>query len=780
MQVFSSQAAKKRRRHRSDSADFTRLPSTDRTDDVELNVESSKASPQHDGTRLGTGSTPTDSLPVAAYSTEIVQCVLKDPENKVLLVQAETGSGKSTLIPSFFLNSNFRMVVTQPRRVAAITLAHRVASQQKVSIGQQVGYRVRFDDRTNPATTRLIYATDGMLLREALADPLLHSYSIIFLDEAHERSLQTDILMGVVQRARLQRAKSSKVLHVVIMSATLHTETFVTFFGRDATRVIEIPGRQFPVDILYTEQPQEDLASAALSTIVQIHKYDPPASGDKSRSNGTLKKELKGDILVFLPGQEEIEDLAVMLKQYLSTIDASPSEKEEASLWTGDRVEVIQNRQALSSSNVIAGVLVCVLYAALPPEAQLQAFAPRPPGCARKVILATNIAETSVTLPDVKYVVDTGKVKTRQASSATGMERLAVEDVSHAQAAQRAGRAGRVQPGICFRLCTEHLYDSFLPVSKPEILRVNLAHVVLQLKGMGVKDPTSFEFVTPPEKGALIRATQVLFALSAVDDNMDLTECGKQLAKLPLDPMFGSLLLQSAKYRCTKEMLIAVSVLSCDSNLLVRPSSNQTSKASDAHRRFLSHEGDLPTGLTVYQAWQREAVFLPPASSRKAQKRHRKRMEQLSKKGGSSMQPFLSHTDWCRENYISGRALSRAWEIRAQLERLCRQETVLGLDVESSCLQDWERFYKCVAAGLFLHAASRVKSAVVEQARGRYQTKVGNIPVAIHPTSAMFNRNPAPKCVVYTELVTTKKNYIRGVTQIREEWLQEVAPKFFS
>lgn len=777
MKVFSPNEAKKRRTQRSDSADFTSLPNRSSCEGLGSTSPTPKIQTEDaDGNRL----------PVADFAEEIVRSVMQNPDNKVLLVQAETGSGKSTLIPSFFLtHKSVSMVVTQPRRVAAITLAHRVASQQSMVLGQRIGYRVRFDDRTS-GSSQLIYATDGMLLREAMADPLLYDYSIVFLDEAHERSLQTDILMGVVHRARRNRPKDTP-LRVVVMSATLHIDTFRSFFGKDSTHVIQIPGRQFPVDILYTEIPPDDYADAALSTIVQIHEHNPPASGDdKTILEGKMPAS-QGDILVFLPGQEEIEDLAIMLKQYLISIDEDEASKESSQLWTGDRVETIKSNCDSSANRLVAGVLICVLYAALPPEAQLEVFAERPAGCSRKVILATNIAETSITLPNVKYVIDTGKYKSRQASSTTGMESLTVQDVSQAQAAQRSGRAGRVQPGLCFRLFTESLYDTLPPVSTPEILRVNLSQVVLQLKGMGV-DPTTFEFVTPPDKKALIRATKVLFALSALNEEMDLTACGKKLAKLPLDPIFGNLLLQSAPYQCTKEMLTAVSLLSSD-NLFYRPSGEGglASKAADAHRRFLSHEGDLPTYLNVYHAWQREAVYVPPSQGgRKAQKRQRKRLKEIQKQKGGTVQ---LHSEWCRQNFVSARALARSFDIRAQLERIAGQD--LGMQVETTFGDDWERFYKCVAAGLFLQAASRARQdtiakdnrrsgLVASSVRGRYQTKVGNTLVSIHPTSSLFGRNPAPKCIVYTELVTTKKTYIRGVTQIREEWLQEVAPKFYS
>ena len=486
---------------------------------------------------------------------------------------------------------------------------------------------------------------------------------------------------------------------------------------------------------------------------------------------------------MFLPGQEEIEDLASLLKKHLN-------EDEELiqSMSSGDIVQSLRGigTDIVSGSNaaIVNGVLICVLYAALPPEAQMFAFQPKPEGCTRKIILATNIAETSVTLDGIRYVVDCGKHKTRDFSGTTGMESLSIHDVSKAQAAQRKGRAGRVSSGVCFRLYSEDAFDSLADATVPEILRVNLAQVVLQLKGMGVHDPRTFDLLTVPSEQSLLKAFELLFALGAIDTEMKLTDQGKRLAKLPLDPVFGHLLLQSPKYGCTSEMLTVVSMLSAE-NIFYRPGGDAeggvSAKAAAAHRRFASHEGDLPTLLNVYKAWRSEAIYVPVGSRKALKKRHK------AQSGGK-----LLHGEWCTRNFISGRALSRAFDVRNQLADICRRDVSkngLGMDVLQSCGPDMTTFLKCVCAGLFLQVASRIKATVEVDARGRsgmlgpsrgrYRTKIGSQEVSIHPTSSMFGRNPAPKCVVYTELLTTKKTYIRGVTQVREDWLVEVAPRFF-
>ena len=788
-------------------------------------------------------------LPVYAYHDDILRTVLQS-EHRITLITAATGSGKSTQIPTFFLRRDIgKIAVTQPRRVAAMTLAQRVIfeqqqqqqQQQTVSAQQLIGYRVRFQDTTNIHTTKLVYITDGMLLRDAMIDPLLLQYNMIFLDEAHERSLPTDIVMSIVKSAFFKRRRQPQPqsttnvvvsqqplyppLYVVVMSATLQIQTFVQYFGGiDHVNLIDIPGRQYPVQILYTATPQEDYIESTLATILQIHESDRPNT-DTTTTNQKRKTHTNrnGDILVFLPGQEEIENMVLLLKQQLVTRDRVAARiSDQTNIWTGDRVEVMQNVNNNNNKNhhdvaIVAGVMICVLYAALPPEAQLNAFLEKPVGCLRKVILATNIAETSITIPSIKYVIDTGKYKCRymMPNSNTGMECLSISDISRAQAAQRSGRAGRVESGICFRLYTEAAYEQLDETSIPEILRVNLSQVILQLKGMGIRDPTTFDFVTPPNAQSIVRAMKVLYALSALDNEMNITEYGKQLAKLPLDPMYGHLLLQSVEYTCLKDMLTTVAVLSVE-NLLYRPSSGSAevggnnssfknsiaSKATAAHKRFVSHEGDIPTYLNVYNAWRAEAIYVPPSSGgRKAQKKMLQRQSIPSRgehpknsDGPSRHNTIQMHGEWCQQNFVSGRALARAFSVRLQLQNLCERSTAqngLGLDVHTSYGQDRERFLKCIASGLFLQAASRIpteninddpskgRSGQIISSRGRYRTKIGNVNVSVHPTSSMFNRQPAPKCVVYTELVVTKKSYIRGVTQIREEWLTDVAPNFY-
>ena len=414
-------------------------------------------------------------LPVWSARDRLLEAVKSSP---VLIVVGETGSGKTTQIPQFLLDAGIAgksgvVACTQPRRVAAVTVAQRVAQERGCELGGEVGYTVRFDDCTTPAT-RLKYCTDGMLLREALLDPLLRRYRAIILDEAHERTVATDVLLGLLKKARAARGGDFRI---VVMSATLDAAGFRDYFPGSAAAYVE--GRQHPVQILYAAQPLEMYLDAAITAALQVH-CDEPA----------------GDVLVFLTGQDEIESAETLIRERGETLPPDASRPE---------LEVVP------------------MYAALPPEAQMRAFAPAAPGT-RKVVLSTNIAETSITIPGVRYVIDTGYVKARAYNARLGADCLEVVPVSQAQARQRSGRAGREAPGKCFRLYTEAAFSQLAPVTEPEIQRANLASVVLQLKALGVEDPLSFDFMAPPPAAAMLRALELLFALGALNPKGQLTD----------------------------------------------------------------------------------------------------------------------------------------------------------------------------------------------------------------------------------------------------------------
>ncbi|KDD73418.1 hypothetical protein H632_c2196p0, partial [Helicosporidium sp. ATCC 50920] len=373
---------------------------------------------------------------------------------RVLVLVGETGSGKTTQTPGLLLDAglagSLAVACTQPRRVAALSIAQRVAEERGCQVGEEVGYRIRFDDCSGPRT-RVLYSTDGMLVREAMADPLLQKYGVVVLDEAHERTLATDLLFGVCKAALARRSD----LRLVVMSATLDAERFLSFFPD--SRAAYVPGRQFPVEVFYTRQPEQSYVDAAVHAALQIHE-----------------SEAEGDLLVFLTGQEEIEACERLVRR---------------------RVE----------AQKLPPLAVAPLFASLAPDRQLLAFRPAPPG-ARKLVLSTNLAETSVTVPGVRFVIDSGVVKASAFSARAGAECLAVVPVSQAAARQRSGRAGRTAPGKCFRLYTEQAFAALAPSTPPEMVRSPLATVVLQLKALGVRDLTEFEFLDPPPRPALLRA----------------------------------------------------------------------------------------------------------------------------------------------------------------------------------------------------------------------------------------------------------------------------------
>ena len=480
-----------------------------------------------------------EKLPVWQAREEFVAMVR---EHQTTVLVGETGSGKTTQIAQFLAEAGLtfggtKMVAcTQPRRVAAMSVAARVADEMDVPLGEEVGYNIRFEDRTSPQTL-VKFMTDGMLLREAMADPQLSRYSVVILDEAHERTLSTDILFGLIKEVLKARAD----LKLVVMSATLEAEKFQDYF--QGAPLMKIPGRLHPVEIFYTQEPEKDYLEGAVRTVLQIHRCEPP-----------------GDILVFLTGEEEIEDAC---KKIAREVQGEPAQYGPA--------------------------LVLPLYSSLPPAAQQRIFqvAPEgkpggPPG--RKIVISTNIAETSLTIDGIVYVIDPGFSKQKVYNPRVRVESLLVTPISRASAHQRSGRAGRTRPGKCFRLYTEQSFRKDLQESTyPEILRSNLGSVVLQLKRLGVDDLVHFDFMDPPAPETLIRALEQLNYLGALDDEGELTEVGRVMSEYPLDPQLAKMLVASPNFQCSNEVLSVVAMLSVPQPF-VRPR-DKVSRSSERERR---------------------------------------------------------------------------------------------------------------------------------------------------------------------------------------------------
>ncbi|KAK5149325.1 hypothetical protein LTR04_007200 [Oleoguttula sp. CCFEE 6159] len=622
------------------------------------------------------------SLPMFQYRDAILEAVAN---YQVLIIVGETGSGKTTQLPQYlheagYTKGGMKVGCTQPRRVAAMSVATRVAEEMGVKLGNEVGYAIRFEDNTTDKTV-LKYMTDGMLLREFLTEPDLAGYSALMIDEAHERTLHTDILFGLVKDI----ARARPDLKLLISSATMDAQKFSRYF--DDAPIFNIPGRRYPVEMHYTPQPEANYLSAAVVTIFQIHMSQP-----------------RGDILVFLTGQDEIE-----------------------------KVEQDLQETARKLGNKAPELIIAPIYANLPTDLQAKIFEPTPPN-ARKVVLATNIAETSLTIDGIVYVIDPGFVKENVYNPKTGMESLVVTPCSRASANQRAGRAGRVGPGKCFRLYTKWAFMNELEENTtPEIQRTNLNSVVLLLKSLNINDLIDFDFMDAPPPDTLIKALEQLFALGALNDKGELTKIGRQMSEFPTDPMLAKATLAADKYGCVEEVLSIIAMLGEASALFYRPKDKKI-HADSARARFTVKEGgDHLTLLNIWNQW---------------------------------VDSDFSYV-WARENFLQQRSLTRARDVRDQLAKLCDRVEVT---VSSVGAGDMVPIQKAIAAGFFPNAARLQKGG------DSYRTVKNNMTVYLHPSSVLMETRP--KWAVYYELVLTSKEYMRSVMPLKPEWLTEVAPHY--
>ena len=624
------------------------------------------------------------SLPIYQFRDEIIQAV---HDHQVLIIVGETGSGKTTQLPQYlheagFTKGGMKIGCTQPRRVAAMSVAARVAEEMGVKVGNEVGYAIRFEDATSDKTV-LKYMTDGMLLRELLTEPDLAQYSALMIDEAHERTVPTDIACGLLKDI----ARARPDLKLLISSATMDARKFQKYF--DDAPIFNIPGRRYSVNLNYTKQPEANYLAAAITTVFQIHI-----------SQG------KGDILVFLTGQEEIE--------------AAEANLQETARKLGSKIREL---------------IICPIYANLPSDLQAKIFEPTPEG-ARKVVLATNIAETSLTIDGIVYVIDPGFVKENVFNPRTGMESLVVTPCSRASAGQRAGRAGRVGPGQCFRLYTKQAYMNELDENTtPEIQRTNLTGTVLLLKSLGINDLLDFDFMDPPPTDTLVRSVEQLYALGAFNNAGELTKLGRQMAEFPTDPMLAKAILAADKYGCVEEVLSIIAMLGEASALFYRPKDKKI-HADSARARFTNKDGgDHLTLLNIWNEW---------------------------------VDSDYSYV-WAKENFLQQRSLSRARDVRDQLARLCDRVEV---DATSSVgAGDIVPIQKAITAGFFANAAR------LQRGGDSYRTvKTGQV-VYLHPSSVLMEVNP--KWIIYFELVLTSKEFCRSVMPINPNFLTEAAPHFY-
>jgi pre-mRNA-splicing factor ATP-dependent RNA helicase DHX16 len=628
------------------------------------------------------------SLPTYQYRQQFLDAI---KEYQVLILVGETGSGKTTQIPQYLHEAGYteggqKIACTQPRRVAAMSVAARVADEMGVKVGREVGYSIRFEDCTSDKTI-LKYMTDGMLLREFVTSPQLEGYSAIMIDEAHERTVSTDILLALIK----DLARARPEMKIIISSATMDAQKFSGYF--DDAPIFNIPGRKFPVDIYYTPSPEANYLEAAIVTVFQIHI-----------SQG------EGDILVFLTGQEEID---------------------------GAAERITEVRRKLGSK--VRELIVAPIYANMPSELQAKIFEPTPPG-ARKVVLATNIAETSVTIDGIVYVVDSGYVKENvfTPTGTTGMSTLTVVPCSRAAANQRSGRAGRVQPGKCFRLYTKHAYLSEMDDSTtPEIQRTNLCSVVLQLQALGIEDLLGFDFLDPPPTELLIKSLNQLYALQALNSNGKLTKVGRQMAEFPAEPMLAKALIAATAEGCVEEMLTIVSILGEVSTLFFRPKDKKVHADSARARFTVKDGGDHITLLNIYNQWV-----------------------------DSDYSPI-----WAKENFLQQRSLTRARDIRDQLAKLCERI----LEGSSTCggISNMQPVQRAITAAFFLNAARLQRNG------DGYRTLKTSTTVYVHPSSVVKSYDPPPKIIIYHELVVTSKEYVRSVIPVDPKWLSEFGGHYY-
>jgi pre-mRNA-splicing factor ATP-dependent RNA helicase DHX15/PRP43 len=611
---------------------------------------------------------------------------------QVMLLIGETGSGKTTQVPQFVLDLKpERMIAcTQPRRVAAMSVSERVSEEMDVALGAEVGYTIRFDDMSSDKTV-IKYLTDGMLLREAMMDPQLSKYSVIIIDEAHERTVQTDILLGAL-KALLHRRPE---LRLIVMSATLEHEKFGQYFP--TAPIVHVTGRMYGVEVYFAVEPEANYLEAAIRTAIQIHQY-----------------EGEGDILVFLTGEDEIETATERIAIAAQTPSSSAVGSNGAAPFLGP-------------------VSVLPLYSALPPASQKRVFREVPAGT-RKIVIATNIAETSLTIDGIVFVVDAGFSKQKVFNPKLRLESLLVTPISQAAAEQRSGRAGRTKHGKCFRLYTKKAFKTQLQEqTHPEILRCNLGSVVLDMKKMGVDDLVHFDFIDPPAPQTLMRALELLNNLGALDDDGDLTPFGEQMSRFPLEPEMCAMLLRAQEFKCATECCKIAAMLSIQQPYIQQ----QDRRAQHCREQWQHQTGDHLTLLNLYQDFEANG-FNP---------------------------------EWCKENFLNPRNMQQAASVNRQLLGIMKSQ--IGADMSTDPDQDprfGNHIRRAVLSGFFANVA------IATPTKNQYQSMKDGVRAIVYPTSVLKHR---PQFVVYNELVMTSNTYVRTITSLSDDWIIDACPAYF-
>ncbi|WP_345810967.1 ATP-dependent RNA helicase HrpA [Paraburkholderia sp. PREW-6R] len=647
-----------------------------------------------------------EALPVSARREEIARAIAG---HQVVIVSGETGSGKTTQLPKICLELGRGLGAggsglighTQPRRIAASATGRRIAEELGTPFGEVVGYKVRFTDNLSPgASVKLM--TDGILLAETQTDPLLKAYDTLIIDEAHERSLNIDFLLGYLKEILAKRPD----LKLIVTSATIDADRFARHFGSDdkPAPVIEVSGRLYPVEVRYRPVAEDSPAvKAAEGTQAASSRNDRPKTQRETDRDlmeaivdavDELCREGPGDVLVFLPGEREIRDAAEALRKH------HPPHTEILPLFA--RLSAAEQERVFRTSN------------------------------ARRIVLATNVAETSLTVPGIRYVVDTGLARVKRYSYRNKVEQLQLEAISQAAANQRAGRCGRVADGICIRLYEESDYQSRVRFTDPEILRSSLASVILRMKSLHLTAIETFPFIEPPPGRAIADGYQLLNELGAVDDDNQLTPLGRELARLPLDPRVGRMILAARDQQALKEVLIIASALSVQ-DPRDRPIEAQE-QADQAHRRFADERSEFLQWLNIWN-WFEEAIA------------HKKSNKQLHEE--------------CRKNFLSQLRLREWRDVHSQLLTVVREHGWRLNDAQAT----FEQIHLALLTGLLGNIGLKADDEP-------YYLGARGIKFYLWPGSALVKK--AGKWVMAAELVETSRLYARCIARIEPEWIEKI------
>jgi len=628
-----------------------------------------------------------NALPIYGHRSDIVDLV---KNNQFIVLKGETGSGKSTQLAQYIMEGiikpgNMKVICTQPRKLAAISLANRIAEEQFQKIGEQVGYWVGMKRCCNEKTM-LLLMTDQMLLNHCLENPQLNGVSCVIIDEAHERSINIDLLLGMVKSA----SQENKDLKVIVTSATISTSLFSRYFNE--CPVVEIPGRMYPVEVQYEGNVDgQDYLKRAVSKAIELHH-----------------REDTGDILVFLTTPVEVDNA----------------------------VEAF----AKASQNM-KDCTVLPLHGKLQPDQQMRVFQPCENG-KRKIVFSTNVAETSVTIPGIKFVIDCGMAKEKFFDANKGISYLEVKLISKSSAIQRMGRAGRTGPGLCVRLYDKTAYDNLDEATLPEIKKVHLGSAVLKLMALGIPDVKKFDFIERPDEASLSNSINVLKMLKAIDTNGKITELGRKLAKLPLEPRAAKIVLDGIEGGCREEAVKLAAAMVYSSNVFFRPGGEDEKKSSDTEKvQFCNKEGDLISLVEIYEDWE--------------------------KQGNTK-----AKNQWCCKKYLNAKTMRSIKELITDINSSLKEVPMSTSEARPKSYEETQSFL----IDLLISAHYDNIACFTGHERVGYWSPKLDERFLIHPSSVLCALGMQPEFVIFQDVLKTSKNFITGITPVNGSSVLRLCP----